>query len=74
MAARRDSLDLLRGFNSPLVLVHGARDNIIPLQFGHNVQAALPTAHLVELADVGHMPMMEAPRETAKALLRLLPG
>ncbi len=72
MAARSDSMDLLRGFDLPLVVVQGARDSIIPIQFGRDVQAALPAAQVVELANVGHMPMMEAPQETADALLRLL--
>jgi len=32
---------------------------------------AIPHAHLVELKGVGHLPMMEAPQETAKALMKL---
>ncbi|MEJ5225386.1 MAG: alpha/beta fold hydrolase, partial [Anaerolineales bacterium] len=73
MAARPDSMDLLRGFDFPLVVVQGAQDSIIPVQFGRDVQAAHPNAHVVELPAAGHMPMMEAPRETAEALLKLLP-
>ncbi len=34
--------------------------------------ASLPDAQLVELAGVGHSPMMEAPQATAEALLGLL--
>lgn len=74
MASRPDSMDLLRGFDFPVVVVHGVQDGIVPLQFARDVQAALPAARIAELPAAGHMPMMESPQETATALLNLLPG
>lgn len=72
MAARPDSMDLLRNFGAPLVVIQGTQDSIMPVQFGRDVQKICPAAHVVELPHAGHMPMMEAPQEVAQALLRLL--
>ncbi len=68
MAERPDSMNLLAGFNFPIVLVHGLADGLIPIERAENVKAALPSAHLTEIINVGHMPMMEAERLTANAL------
>ncbi len=72
MADRPDSMGMLPGFDFPVVVVQGAQDSIFPVQFGRDVQAALPSAQVVDLPGTGHMPMMEAPQETARALLGLL--
>ncbi|MGC8856079.1 MAG: alpha/beta fold hydrolase [Anaerolineae bacterium] len=71
MAEREDSSLLLPTFSFPLVLVHGNADALIPVERAREVKAMLPTAHFVELAGGGHMPMLEAPEKTAEAL-RLL--
>jgi 3-oxoadipate enol-lactonase len=71
MADRPDTTRMLAGFNSPLVLVHGLADGLIPVERAQNVKAAVPHAHLTEFINVGHMPMLEAPQLTAKALKAL---
>jgi pimeloyl-ACP methyl ester carboxylesterase len=68
MAEREDSSPLLPTFSFPLVLVHGNADALIPVERAREVKAMLPTAHFVELAGGGHMPMLEAPEKTAEAL------
>jgi len=68
MAGREDSSLLLPTFSFPLVVVHGNADALIPVERAREVKAMLPTAHFVELAGGGHMPMLEAPAETAEAL------
>ena len=68
MAERPDSSDLLSRVNFPLVLVHGQVDALIPVDRARNVKATVPHAHLTEIPKGGHMPMMEAPQLTAKAL------
>ncbi len=68
MAEREDTSKLLPGLQSPLMLLHGDADELIPIERALEIKQVVPEAHLVELAGVGHMPMLEAPRETAEAL------
>jgi 3-oxoadipate enol-lactonase len=72
MAARPDSTDLLPGLGCPVSIVHGLEDALIPPERAREMKALLPNAHLAELPGVGHMPMLEAPIETAEALKKLL--
>ncbi|MCQ3939342.1 MAG: hypothetical protein DPW18_20200 [Chloroflexi bacterium] len=71
MAERIDATSLLATFDFPVTLVHGDRDDLIPIDRAREVKAAVPHAHLLELKGAGHMPMMEAPQQIAEAL-RLL--
>jgi 3-oxoadipate enol-lactonase len=71
MAERMDSTPLLSSFNFPVVIVHGEADSLIPIDRAREVKSALPQAHLVEISDAGHIPMMEAPQKTAEALKQL---
>jgi 3-oxoadipate enol-lactonase len=68
MADRPDCSTLLDGCTFPVVLVHGLVDGLIPVERARSVKAAVPTAQLTEIPDVWHMPMMEAPKETAEAI------
>jgi len=71
MAERGDSTPILSSFKFPVAVVHGKADELIPIQRAHEISAAIPHATLTELAGVGHMPMMEAPQETANAIKSL---
>jgi pimeloyl-ACP methyl ester carboxylesterase len=71
MAERMDSTFLLSTLRFPVVVVHGNADVLVPVDRARDVKSAVPHAHLVELNGVGHMPIMEAVRETAEALKRL---
>jgi 3-oxoadipate enol-lactonase len=68
MAEREDSTARLADFKFPVVVVHGDADALIPIERAREVKHAVPRAHLMELKGVGHLPMMEAAEETAKAL------
>ncbi|HAE58455.1 MAG TPA: alpha/beta hydrolase [Anaerolineae bacterium] len=72
MAARPDSSGLLSHFDFPVSIVHGLADALIPVERAREMKAALLRVHLTELPGVGHMPMLEAPAETAQALKTLL--
>ena len=72
IADRPDSTALLPRFNFPLVLVHGLEDALIPIERARSVKGVMPLAHLSEIPEAGHMPMMEAPQKTAEALKALL--
>src|SRR5215216_1093601 len=71
MAERMDSTPLLSSFKFPVVIIHGEADALIPIDRAREVKNAVPHAHLVEVNGAGHMPMIEAKEETAKALKHL---
>jgi len=71
MAERTNSSSLLSSFKFPVVIIHGEADALIPIDRAREVKNAVPSAHLVELKGTGHMPMMEAKEETARALMHL---
>ncbi len=72
MAERQDATPFLPSFHFPAVIVHGEADVLVPVERAREVKAALPQAYLVEVTGAGHMPMLEAPEITAKALKALL--
>lgn len=71
MAERQDSSFLLASMRYPVVLVHGDTDALIPIERAREVKEAIPHALLAELPGVGHLPMLEAKEETARALSTL---
>lgn len=71
MAERIDFTRLLETFHFPVVIVHGDRDDLISVDRAREVKNVVPHAYFVELSGVGHLPMMEAPQQTADALRRL---
>lgn len=72
MAERLDSTPLLGSMKYPVVVVHGDVDALIPIERAREVKAVLPHAHLVEILGAGHLPMMEANKQTAEALKQLI--
>jgi pimeloyl-ACP methyl ester carboxylesterase len=71
MAERPDSSKLLESFDFPTILVHGTADMMIPVERAVEAHALAEKICLIEIEGVGHMPMMEAPQETAEALKKL---
>ena len=71
MAERQDSTELLKGFQMPLVIVHGDADELIPVDRAREIESAVMQARLYVLPGGGHLPMMQAPQETAEALKHL---
>jgi len=72
MAERVDSTPLLGTFGFPVVIIHGDTDALIPIDRAREARDAIQGSHYVELKGVGHVPMLEAAKETAEALERLL--
>ncbi len=72
MATRPERTDVLASLRVPAVVVVGMNDAILPPERGREMVALLPQARLVEIAGAGHMPMMEAPRQVAEALMGLI--
>jgi hypothetical protein len=50
---RFESLEALRGYDGPLLVFHGVRDRVIPVEHGRRIAEAHPEAELV-LYDCGH--------------------
>ncbi len=73
IAARPDRKDVLARLNSPILLVAGNKDRIVPLEAFDRMKKANSKATAVVLPGVGHMPMLETPR-TLGALLVGLSG
>jgi 3-oxoadipate enol-lactonase len=71
MAERTDSTALLSTIKYPVVVIHGDADMLIPVDRAREVKAVMPESLLYEINNAGHMPMCEAPEETAKALMSL---
>lgn len=71
MAERADSSVLLSSFKFPVVIIHGKADALIPIDRAREAKSAIPQAHLVELEGAGHIPMLEAKEDTARALKHL---
>ena len=71
MAERMDTSSFLATVNFPVVVIHGDKDSLIPVDRAKEVKSAVPHAHFVELKGIGHLPMMEAVKETADALKHL---
>jgi 3-oxoadipate enol-lactonase len=73
MAERPDSTNLLSTFSFPVTIAHGLADGLIPPERSREMKALIQHANLTELPEIAHMPMMEAPQETAGVLKSLLP-
>lgn len=65
-AAAYQALDL------PTGLIWGTEDTVTPLDQGQELQALLPDAGLITLADTGHIPQLERPEMFIAALLQAL--
>jgi pimeloyl-ACP methyl ester carboxylesterase len=57
----------LRELQGEALFVWGRQDRIVPIGFARHVREALPGARHLEL-DCGHVPQLEAPRETHRAV------
>jgi pimeloyl-ACP methyl ester carboxylesterase len=61
----------LRELQSDSLFVWGRDDRLVPIGFARHVRDTLPGAEHVEL-DCGHVPQLEAPRETHTAIKQFL--
>ncbi|QQQ79537.1 alpha/beta fold hydrolase [Saccharothrix sp. 6-C] len=72
VAARPDSVDVLRRVRVPTVVIAGAEDELVPPDRTADLVAALPRSRVVSLPGVGHLPPLEAPGAVSAALLALV--
>jgi pimeloyl-ACP methyl ester carboxylesterase len=72
IAARPDSLDVLRATDVPAVLMVGDEDELVSVAEAGAAAAALPRGRLVVLVGVGHLPPLEAPGRVIGELVDLV--
>jgi pimeloyl-ACP methyl ester carboxylesterase len=68
LTIRPDRWGDLEPITCPSLLLWGKGDRYSPSLDGLRMSAAMPNARFVELEDVGHLPTLEAPEETADAV------
>ncbi len=68
LARPGETLGRLAGLHQPTLLLQGARDVLIPLSTARRAAAAHPDWRFDVAADVGHVPMLEAPEWTCGAI------
>jgi pimeloyl-ACP methyl ester carboxylesterase len=59
----------IRSITAPVLLLHGDRDRLVPVAAARAAAAANPPWSLTVLQDIGHVPQLEAPKDTARAVL-----
>jgi pimeloyl-ACP methyl ester carboxylesterase len=59
---------LVRSVSAPALVMHGARDPLIPVGAAREATAEHPNWKLVEFDDVGHIPQLEAPERWLAAV------
>jgi pimeloyl-ACP methyl ester carboxylesterase len=59
----------MAAISAPILLLHGAKDRLVPVAAARQAARAFPTWRYEEAADIGHVPMMEAPEWTATNIL-----
>ena len=68
MARPAPTMATLDRVTAPTLLLHGARDRLIPLSSARRMHAAHPGWRFDVAPDVGHVPMLEAPEWTRAAI------
>ncbi|MFK8910824.1 alpha/beta fold hydrolase [Streptomyces sp. YS-3] len=72
IAAREDTLDVLRGADLPAVVIIGEEDELVTEADARAMADALPRGRLVVVPRAGHLPPMETPEATWAELDALL--
>lgn len=65
---RTTALEVLDTIRVPVLLIHGARDTVIPVAHGEAARARLRDGRLEVLAECGHCPHREAPAHVSRLL------
>lgn len=65
---RADSRDLLAGISVPTMVICGSQDAITPPAGARAMAGAIPGARYIEIADAGHLSVMEQPGAFAQAV------
>lgn len=69
---RADSRPILAAIRCPTLVLVGDKDQLTPPALAEEIAAGIAGAHLVTIADAGHLPTLEQPAATTKALAEWL--
>ncbi len=69
MRNRPDSTSMLGDIDVPVLIIHGADDQLIPVSEAEAMYEAIPDAELVIVSDAGHLPNLENVDEFNDALI-----
>jgi pimeloyl-ACP methyl ester carboxylesterase len=72
LADRRRYAAMQRSITSPVLLLHGDRDRLVPVAAARAVAKANPSWRFEVAHEVGHVPQLEAPEWTAERILTWL--
>ena len=72
MQSRPDSTPILGEIKVPVLILHGADDQIIPLSEAELMHSRIKGSHLEVIANAGHLPNLEQPGEFNQAVTRFL--
>lgn len=72
MAERQDALNWLSDICVPTVVIAGEADAFISMERNQTMAQLIGKGWLVKLPEVGHMAMLEAPQQTAEAILQVI--
>jgi pimeloyl-ACP methyl ester carboxylesterase len=72
IAARPDSVDVLRTARVPAIVIAGDEDQLVRLEESQLAASALPRGRLIRIPDAGHLSPLETPEVVTSALVELL--
>jgi len=64
--------DQLQALNVPTLLVHGAKDPVVPLEYARNAYQLIPGSRLEIINECGHCPHLEKASEFNRAVISFL--
>lgn len=60
--------EAIANITAPVLIVHGERDRLVPVSASRALASSRPEWELITLPDIGHVPQLEAPEQTAEAI------
>ena len=72
MKARPDATPILEEIKVPVLILHGAADQLIPLSEAELMHSRIKGSHLEVIPSAGHLPNLEQPGEFNQAVTRFL--
>ena len=63
LLARRSFMRKIHAIGAPVLIVHGERDQLVPIEVAHWMADTRPDWELAVLPGVGHVPQLEAPED-----------
>ncbi len=65
-------MERLSEIMSPTLLIHGSKDNLVPLKYAKAASQRIPNSRLEVMDGAGHWPMRECPQEFNRLLVDFL--